>query len=168
MELESILPLIRFDAENGTLRFNGIRYLLMRPETIIGFQKEAEKALGERAAELFYNGGFEGGSRTAGKLLQEQKLSPEQILQGMCVMGTQIGWGAFRVAEFSGEAQQFTIEIASSAWAQAHGPAASPVCHLIAGVFGGLAEVIFGRKHRVREIECVATGNPRCIFRTSE
>ncbi len=61
----SILAKLTFDAESGALLYNDVRYLLIRPETLIAFQKAAEEKLGVGADELLYAGGFTGGALSA-------------------------------------------------------------------------------------------------------
>ncbi|MBI4244764.1 MAG: XylR N-terminal domain-containing protein [Planctomycetes bacterium] len=163
----SILSGIEYDPSNGALIFNNTRYLLIRPETIIGFQKNLEVALGkDKTAEVLYKGGFEGGSRTANKFMNEQKLSAEQILKFMCDMGTQIGWGAFKVGNFSDVLSKFELTVKSSVYAQAYGQSTAPVCHFISGVFGGVSSIICHEKPKVKEIQCSSSGAQLCRFAT--
>lgn len=104
---------LKFDKQKGELSFNGIRYLLIRPETIIGIQKntrEAEKA--------FFKGGFEGGSRTA-KKLNNSRLVPEEVVRSMCKMGTCLGWGKLELVSF--QKNKFSIKATSSPFALSFG-----------------------------------------------
>jgi predicted hydrocarbon binding protein len=169
MRVESILPTVEFDPGSGALHLGGVRYLLIRPETIIGFQKKVEEAIGrEPAGRLFYRGGYEGGSRSARKLMEENGLGPGQTLEAMCAMGTQIGWGSFDLIHCSESSQNFEVAVVSSPWAQAYSTSSSPVCHLVAGVFGGVASVIFDRRPAVVETACAAAGSDRCVIKTVE
>lgn len=157
MKDSGILSHVVFDAENGALILNGVRYLLIRPETIIGIQKASD-------SKAMFVGGFEGGSRSAKKLRDEKGLTPQETLQAMCTMGTQIGWGKFKLLDFSENG--FEFEVHSSPWAAAYGKSQVPVCHLVAGVFSGVASVIFGGDKKVKEIQCAACGAGLCRFST--
>ena len=84
----------------GILELGGIRYLLIRPDTIVGFQKAVERELGrERCAQLMAEGGRVGGSRSSGKY-KEQGYSGEELIHYMCEVGTDLGWGIFRLLQF--------------------------------------------------------------------
>jgi V4R domain len=52
----------------GRLVLGGARYLLIRPETLVGLQKAVEGALGERAAACIAAGGRAGGAKAASSL----------------------------------------------------------------------------------------------------
>ena len=56
----AILEALEFDEEKGAIFFKGVRYLLLRPETLAEFQKGLEERLGEEAQEILYRGGFTG------------------------------------------------------------------------------------------------------------
>lgn len=167
MQENSILGRIEFDPSRGALLLSGSRYLLIRPETFIGFQKELEKEVGAgKAGSLLYSGGFEGGSRTTERLFKKEGHTAEGTLKAMCEMGTQIGWGAFDVMSYDGSKKSFEVSVRSSVYAQAYGPSPVPVCHLISGVLGGVAAVIFGDSIEVAEVSCAASGADSCHFAT--
>ncbi len=37
-----------------------------------------------------------------------------------------------------------------------------PVCHILVGLVGGMADEIIGTTHRVMEEKCIAKGDPAC------
>jgi predicted hydrocarbon binding protein len=61
-------------------------------------------------------------------------------------------------------ASELTVSVRRSAIAEAYGPSAAPVCHLIRGVLESLAAATFGRPSIVVETACVATGAEACRF----
>ena len=83
----------------------------------------------------------------------------------MAKMGTEIGWGNFRVIEFNSQQKQLIMEVTSSPFAQASKPSEKPVCHLIRGVLAGLCEGIFRNKVDSIEETCLAKGDPVCRFK---
>jgi predicted hydrocarbon binding protein len=168
MRIENtLIKAIEFDENQGALLFKGIRYLLMRPETIIEFQKGVEEVFGERAGEIFFAGGFQGGSLSAQKLKELQGLDAKGVIESMCSMGTQLGWGRFTLREFDQATYKITVEITSSPYAQIYGKSKKPVCHLIRGVIAGITKVIFGKERDVQETQCLAQGFASCIFKTN-
>ncbi len=160
----SILTDLRFADARGALLYNDVRYLLIRPETLIAFQKAAEEKLGAGADELLYAGGFTGGTLSAKKYREVFGLTDAQSVEFMAMMGTEIGWGKFVVSSFDVGKRELVLAVESSPFAAAYGKAERGVCHLIRGVFAGLASGIFGCEVESCEAECSATGHACCKF----
>ncbi len=158
----SILDNLQFDRDRGALVYNQVRYLLIRPETLCAFQKAAEEQVGPRADELLFAGGYTGGTLSAKKYREAFGLSDAQSVDFMANMGTEIGWGKLTVSHFDPAACELDLQIDSSPFAAAYGASDRGVCHLVRGVFAGLASGLFGRSVQAREEECVAMGHPRC------
>ena len=95
-----ILRELHFDKETGGLFYQEVRYLLIRPETLMAFQKAIEKEMGEKASQIFYQSGFEGGSLSSKKYQEAFGFSDTQIIHFMIEMGSQIGWGKFELERF--------------------------------------------------------------------
>ncbi len=159
-----ILTELKFDDTRGALLYKDVRYLLIRPETLIAFQKAAEEKLGAGADELLYAGGFTGGSLSAKRYREVFKLTDAQSVEFMARMGTEIGWGKMTVAKFDAANRELILVVESSPFAAAYGKSERGVCHLVRGVFAGLASGVFSRAVEAREEECLAMGNPCCKF----
>lgn len=169
MSANPILGELIYDGTAGALLYQEVRYLLIRPETLIAFQKEAEARLGiEAAGELMYAGGFTGGRLSGQRFRQAHALSAAQAVAFMCRMGGQIGWGRFDLIEFDEQARRLRVEVHRSPFAFAYGSGSTTgVCHLIRGVLGGLAGGLFGAEVQAVEAECAARGDPACRFEVS-
>lgn len=159
-----IVQELAWDAAGGRLSFKGVRYLLIRPETLVDFQKALERTLGERAGELLFQGGFTGGSLSARKYKEHFGYSDEETVAFMCRMGGQIGWGHFALEELDASAGRLVVRVEGSPFAEAYGPADHGVCHLIRGVLAGLAAAIFDAEVAATEVACAAQGAPLCRF----
>ncbi|UCD91857.1 MAG: 4-vinyl reductase [Methanobacteriota archaeon] len=153
---------LRFDPEKGELSFNDIRYMLIRPETIVQFQKEVEKAMGERTSFAMSSGGYEGGSLSTSAYKEKFSLSDEEVVDFMCSMGSQLGWGRFQLVELTEDS--LVVDVHNSAFAEKYGPSENAICHMIEGVLAGLGKTVL--KSDVRSIEemCVAKGDEVCRF----
>lgn len=162
--VNEVLQGLTWEPAAGTLDFRGIRYMLVRPETVVVFQRAVAERLGAQAGTLMCAGGKAGGGATAHRLLREGA-APGEVAAVMCRMGTQLGWGAFRILELDPAAGRLEVAVANSAYAWAHGPSPVPVCHFILGVFAGVAEIALGRPVSAAEVECMACGAPACRFR---
>lgn len=159
-----VLQGLEWDADRGRLTFNQVRYLLIRPETLIGFQKAAEAELGERAGALLYAGGFTGGSLSSYRYKEVFGYSDREIVTFMCRMGGQIGWGRFELLELNLTTGSLIVQVHGSPFAEAYGTADHGVCHFIRGVLAGLGTTIFGAEVKATETHCAAMGDPHCQF----
>ncbi|MBU1696004.1 MAG: XylR N-terminal domain-containing protein, partial [Proteobacteria bacterium] len=164
MSKNSILNDLEYDKTSGALTYKGVRYLLIRPETIIAFQKEMEKSLGEKAKEGFYQGGFRGGYLSSKKYKEVFKFSDKQIIEFMMRMGTEIGWGCLTLTHFDVEKGIIRVSVENSPFVRSYEKSSKGTCDLIRGVVGGMASVIFNQDSTASEVECVSKGFDRCVF----
>ena len=168
MATNSILDEIEYDPESGALSYKDVRYLLIRPETIVGFQKSIEKRDRKTGINALFQGGFQGGYRSAKKFKEIQNLSDKETINFMMAMGAEIGWSNFQLIEYDPENQDLQIRVENSAFASAYGESAEGVCHLISGVLSGLATVLFARNCTASETKCLARGDAHCAFHVSK
>jgi predicted hydrocarbon binding protein len=161
----SILADLVFEPDSGKLAFKDVRYLLIRPDTIIEFQKAVEAEVGvEHCAAMMMAGGITGGVRSAARYKTEFGLNDAEIVDFMCKMGREIGWGHFQLCELDPQKKRLVVEVAESPFAAAYGHADEGVCHLTRGVLSGLAAGIFGTNVRATETTCHARGDVVCRF----
>lgn len=164
MSHNSILDELTYDATKGELNYKGVRYLLIRPETLVGMQKGIEDACGEGGNEKIFRGGFEGGYLSAKKFKEIHKFSNREILDFMINMGNEIGWGSFKLELFDPPAKKIRIAVENSPFAENYSKSSMGVCHLIRGVVSGMASVIFGQECIASEVSCRAKGDDKCLF----
>jgi len=159
-----ILKDLYFTPEKGGLFYKEVRYLLVRPDVLITFQKEVEKELGEKAGRILFLSGFQGGSLSSKKYREVFHLSDEEIVRFMTEMGPQIGWGRFELEKFDSDKKALSIRVYHSPFAEAYGVSTKPVCHFIRGVLSGMATAVFKEECEITETLCLAKGNPFCKF----
>lgn len=159
-----ILTEIKFNPEKGGLFYKEVRYLLVRPETLAVLQKSAEKEIGERASNILYQSGFQGGMLSSKRYRDLFGFSDEEIIRFMVEMGPQIGWGRFELERFDSAKRQLIVRVYHSPFAAAYGSSSKPVCHVIRGVLGGMATTVFGKEVEAREPSCFAKGDEWCRF----
>jgi predicted hydrocarbon binding protein len=164
MSENPILNDLIFNKSSGALLYKGVRYLLIRPETIAGFQKALHESYGEEADENFFAGGFEGGSLSAKRYQELHNFSDSAIIEFMMNMGGQIGWGRFSLECYDPKLKILRVSVAHSPFAESYGKSSQGVCHLIRGVLTGMATVLFGQDCTSTEAECRAKGDMRCLF----
>ncbi len=159
-----ILKDLYFDNGKGGLFFQGVRYLLIRPEVLVTFQKGIEKELAGKAERILFNSGFQGGMLSSKKFKEDFQLSDEETIRFMMEMGAQIGWGRFELAGFDPVNLRLSLKVYSSPFAEAYGKSEKSICHFIRGVMAGLAFTIFGKEIYAEETNCLAKGDPLCKF----
>jgi predicted hydrocarbon binding protein len=159
-----ILEKISFVPDKGGLFFKDVRYLLIRPETLVTFQKAIEKELGRKASEILYQSGFQGSTLSSNRYREVLGLSDEKIIYFMIEMGSQIGWGRFELERFDPSQKSLAVKVYHSPFAEAYGSSTKSVCHFIRGVLGGMATTVFGREMIAKELACISMGDPCCRF----
>jgi predicted hydrocarbon binding protein len=150
--------------EKGGLFYKEIRYLLIRPETLITFQKAVEKELGGKANQILFESGFEGGKLSSKKYREIFSFSDEEIVRFMMNMGSQIGWGRFEIETFNPDQKRLMIKVFHSPFAEAYGPSSSGVCHFTRGVMAGMASTVFQKTVISKELSCLSKGDLFCRF----
>jgi hypothetical protein len=68
MNQNSIIDQLGYDPASGALTYRDVRHLLIRPETIVGFQKIVEKHSRTGAQEALFQGGYRGGVSVGQKI----------------------------------------------------------------------------------------------------
>ncbi len=166
-----ILAALTWDGEAGALAYQGVRYLLIRPETVMQVQRALEAEIGpERAGELVYAGGFTGGRLSGLRYKQTFGLSAQEAVEFMCRMGGQLGWGAFNLHSLDLAAGRLEVVVRNSVFATGYAQLAAatrpqhPTCHLIRGVLGGLLSGLLDAPVHAHEAACLALGDPACHF----
>jgi predicted hydrocarbon binding protein len=162
--VNSILDNVEYSEHDGAITFKDVRYMLIRPDTVVDFQKAVEAEVGDRVAEMMMAGGYTGGSRSSKRYKEVFDYSDEEIVAFMCRMGREIGWGDFEVEEFDAKGRELIVLVKNSAFAEAYGSADKGVCHMIRGVMAGMAAGIFGTGVHSEETHCRAKGDDHCRF----
>ena len=154
--------------ETGRLTIKDVHYMLIRPDTVVDFQKAVEVMVGpEKCAEAMMAGGYTGGSRSSRRYKEVFNYTDEEIVAFMCRMGGEIGWGRFSLIELDAVDKRLVIKVEGSPFAEAYArdePSSLPVCHMIRGVLAGMAAGIFGSDVVSEETMCAAKGDPVCRF----
>jgi len=164
MNENSIIDQLVYDPVSGALTYRDVRYLLIRPETIVGFQKAIEKQSQATATDALFEGGYQGGYLSAKKYKEIQDLSDKDTINFMMAMGAEIGWGNFKLDQYDFANKKLQISVEESPFAAAYGDSSEGVCHLTRGVLCGLATILFSRSCTACEVECVAKGDHHCVF----
>ena len=162
--MHQILESLFFDAEEGKLDLQGLRYLLMRPTLLSEIQRSLEMELPEEVATILSNAAQTEGLAFAGRLKDVFSYPADQVLSSLAFMMGESGWGAISVQMLNLEREELVLKVQGSPFAEEYGPSVRPVCHLLLGLFRGAGMVVFDRDVIGEEVQCAAKGNPACLF----
>ena len=164
MSKNPILDELVYDSSSGALIYKGVRYLMIRPETIAGLQRVLNESCGKDADFSFFEGGFTGGSLSAKKYKELHNFSDLEVIEFMMKMGNQIGWGHFSLEHYDAKLKKLRVCVMNSPFAESYGKSSQGVCHLIRGVLAGMASSLLKSNCTSEEVECRAKGDRRCLF----
>lgn len=156
-----LLEALRHEPARGALSVDGVRYLLIRPETLLAVQQAIEDQLPGRSAAILHAAGRSGGQRT-GRRFREAfpRRDPASTLRAVCELGTDAGWGRLELVA----TEPITVEVDCGPLAETASAPDGPVCHLLRGVLAGIVEGVLGTPVVAREDICAAVSGDRCRF----
>jgi predicted hydrocarbon binding protein len=150
------------DDDAGQIRVGAIRYLMMRPDVLMGvakflpsdgaaFQRALEESAFEHARASFRQYRAEGASDLAA------------LIDRAVAAAASLGWGRWTVTELPEDG--FEVRVAFSPFAEGAGASDRPVCAPIRGVLRAIVSVGAGASVTVTEDACAAQGALECRFR---
>jgi predicted hydrocarbon binding protein len=162
--MNQILESIAFEAEEGKLSLQGLRYLLVRPGMLSELQRSLETLVPNDVAQIFSDAGQNEGIVLASRLREVFSYSEEQVLSSLAFMLGEAGWGAISVQMVNLETSEFVLKVQASPFAEEYGPSVTPVCHLLLGLIRGAGMVIFESEVDGQEVQCAGKGDPACLI----
>jgi predicted hydrocarbon binding protein len=163
-ELHSFRERLTWDLETGEVRDGEVRYLLIRPDTLMGMFALLPPAARAEALEAFRRSTAEHGRKSAARYQTMGADDAERLIATIEATAPQIGWGRWRIAR---EADALTLEVANSPFVAGSGPSEAPVCAPISGMFAAVSNLIAGAELRAEETACAAAGASHCRFRAA-
>lgn len=152
---------LRWGEAAGRLADGPRRYLLMRPDVLMGALRRLPPGVREQALEAFADSVAEQGIDSIRAYFREVHEDPSALLRATERAAADLGWGVWRFRPAPGS---LGLEVAGSPFAEGHGPAGSPVCAPLRGMLRAVAEVGSGAPATVVEAQCAACGAPTCVF----
>ena len=160
-----IIDGLEYEPADGAISREGVRYLLLRPETLVTIQRIMEEELGDGAARILFDAGRAGGASSAKRFREADPDSPgDELFRTFCRLGSSFGWGSLHVIDGTDDGV-FEIEVTNSALAAVYGDSRVPVCHLLRGVLAGIGEILLDTDVIAVELRCRAVDGEPCTFR---
>jgi predicted hydrocarbon binding protein len=151
---------LSFDPDQGALTDQSRRYMLIRPEALMGiFRRLPEPARGQ-ALEALAESIVEQGSDSA-RAYAAMEGGGDALARTVAATAPQLGWGIWDIRV---EPDAIRLDVRNSPFAAGFGPSDSPVCYGILGMVRAISTMIFGRDAAVRETSCTACGSDLCRF----
>ena len=140
------------------------RYMLIRPEALMGIFRRLPQAERALALTALQDSVFEQGSDSA-RAYRAMGGTGETLLGVIETSAPELGWGRW---SFTREGGLLRLEVRNSPFAQGFGPSDTPVCAAISGMVRAVATLVFERPAAAREVQCVSMGHEFCLFEASE
>jgi len=154
-----------WDEQDGSISDNGIRYVLIRPDVLMGIAHELPSPDAARSLTALQASAFRRSRASFEQYRKEGRFNDSDLLAASLPMATYLGWGVWTFART--DSQSRVIEVRNSPFAAGYGASKTPVCAPIAGVLGAMALVASGTTVHVEELECSAQGFEVCRFRVT-
>jgi predicted hydrocarbon binding protein len=161
MSAPSFRERLVFDEAGGEILDQTRRYMLIRPEALMGVFRLLPAAAKSAALEALATSIFEQGSDSARAYQKLGAADAGALLETFAFTAPQLGWGRWR---FDVRDDLISLEVRNSPFAAGYGPAPHPVCHAIVGVLRAISTMAFGRLSTARETRCAAMGGDVCTF----
>jgi predicted hydrocarbon binding protein len=147
----------------GTIADGNIRYVLMRPDVLMGAARHlGPNREGEFLAALEASA-FAHAQASFAAYRDAERFGRADFLASTGKVAAELGWGRWRVsAEPDGTR---SVYVDNSPFAAGFGASSRPVCGPITGVLRAIALVGYGQNVAVEEVACSAQGAKECCFR---
>lgn len=150
---------IRIDEAAGTIFDGDRRYVMMRPDVLMGMFAELPAAMRPAALEALAVSARKYGGQSIAAYLHA--VGAGRVQRAVIDGAAAFGWGTWRIVRHA-DAIELTVD--GSPFAAGHGPSDRPVCAPVAGIFHGLAAALLERDVAVTEARCAAQHPGPCRF----
>ncbi|HZW84506.1 MAG TPA: V4R domain-containing protein [Nitrososphaerales archaeon] len=124
-------------------------------------EKELATTFITGAAVILQRVGYSYG-RAMGRAVRNSEAPPDEAFEAMQNLARESGWGALTLNSGDLSAGQARIVVRECFFCLHAREATEPVCHVLVGLVGGIADEIIGPGHRVIEEKCIAKGDAVC------
>jgi hypothetical protein len=152
---------LRWDAGIGAIHDGPRRYLMMRPDVLMGMLRRLPDAARAQALDAFAESVSDHGIDSIRAYFRQVGGDPPALLAATARAAADLGWGAW---SFEPGPRRLGLSVVGSPFAQGAGPSTAPVCAPIRGMLQAVASVATGIGCEALELRCVACGADRCEF----
>jgi len=151
------------DLERGvvTRKEDGSRVIAMGSHGWATIENELASTFITGAAVILQRVGYAYG-RAMGRAARTSEVAPEQAFDALQTLARESGWGQLSLNSGDLYGGQAGIVVRGCFFCLHARESTEPVCHVLVGLIGGIADEIIGGTHRVTEAKCVAKGDAVC------
>lgn len=160
---QPVEEVLKVDMQHGTVtrNFDGSRVMALGSHGWATIEKELETTFITGAAVILQRVGYSYG-RAVGRAAKRQELEPEHAFDVMQNLARESGWGAFSLNSGDLNAGEAKITVKDCFFCLHARESPEPVCHVLVGLIGGMADEILNVSHRVVEDKCISKGDAVC------
>jgi len=153
------------DVERGEQRDGNIRYMMLRPDVLMGTFTELPAAHRKAALDALFRSALANGGKSVRAYQDGGSNDPFTLMETMKTTAAQLGWGVWEFS-YSEDGERLDLEVINSPFASGFGVSELPVCHAIKGLFQAMGPVVLGTNISVEESQCTSQNISlnRCIF----
>jgi predicted hydrocarbon binding protein len=152
---------LTFDAARGEYRDGAIRYLMLRPDALMGLFAELPEGMRPAALAAFARSVARAGGASARSYQAAGAADPASLLATIAATAPALGWGLWDLRR-DGEGLALTVR--NSPFAAGAGACGTPVCAPIVGMLRAVGGLVLGDPVAVEETGCAAAGAADCRF----
>ena len=160
---EPVEEVLKVDMQRGivTKNLDGSRVMALGSHGWATIEKELETTFITGAAVILQRVGYSYG-RAAGRAAKRQQMDPEHAFEAMQGLARESGWGGFNLNSGDLNSGEARITVKDCFFCLHASESPDPVCHVLVGLVGGMADEILDVSHRVVEGKCIAKGDGVC------
>jgi predicted hydrocarbon binding protein len=153
------------DLENGTVtrKTDGSRVIALGSHGWATIEKELASTFITGAAVILQRLGYSYG-RAMGRAAKVQQIAPGEAFGVIQTLAREAGMGLFALNSGDLFGGQAIITVKECFFCLHARESTEPVCHVLVGLVGGMADEIIGGNHRVVENKCIARGDAVCAI----
>lgn len=163
----SLKDRLRFDAGAGAVYDGDRRYVLMRPDVLMGAVSGLDAATRARVLTQWCAAARLQGAASLRAYAESVRGDRQALVEATLAAAVDLGWGRWQLEE---QPEAWRLTVHGSPFAQGCGPCEDPVCAPLAGLFGALLDILDGGPQPVpvRELQCEVQGASCCRFFASK
>ncbi len=165
--MNQLLESMDYAPQEGRLTLQAARHLLVRPALLVEVQKALETQIPHEAGSVLVRISQTDGVALGIRFKEVFAYSEDQVLISFAFMLAESGWGATTLEMLNLETKEIVLKVIGSPFAEEYGPSVNPVCHLLLGLFEGVAMAVFDLEVDGQEVQCAARGDGCCRFAVS-
>ncbi len=153
MAMRTFRDRLEFDAERGEYLDNGIRYMMIRPDALMGILHELDETHRQPVLEAFARSITRAGSKSAQAYQGMGAADADALTATIQATAPELGWGRWRLSRVE---NGLDLSVENSPFVEGYGPHQEPVCYPIVGMLRAVGRMVLGGDVNVAEIACAA------------